>query len=141
MRYRLLLEFECDGLAEMPTILSDLAARLEGVPVVLYDLRRADTRSVMESVADAPSEADVVRYFKEISLPPGVNAFDEAMRFYNFNKASGWKRAFEWKALARAWVARIRVGSTPPSSAQSFDVDEFFEAAVAASMKNENLGG
>jgi len=134
MRYRLILEFECAGLAGMPEILSDLSGRLEGIPVVFVDLRRADVRSVMEAVADAPSEADVVRYFRELPLPPGVNAFDEAMKFYHFNKASGWKRAYEWQALARAWVARIRVDG----KAQSFDVDEFFYAALAASEKKGN---
>jgi hypothetical protein len=134
MRYRLILEFDCAGLAGIPEILSDISARLEGIPVLFIDLRRADaTRSVMEAVADAPCETDVVCYFKELPLPRGVNSFDEAMRFYNFNKAQGWKRAYEWRALARAWVARIRVDG----KAQSFDVDEFFDAAVAASMKSE----
>ena len=131
MRYRMILEFECGGLVSMPEILSDISGRLEGFPVVFMDLRRADMRSVMEVIADAPSEADVVRCFEELPLPPGVNAFDEAMKFYNFNKASGWKRAYEWKALTRAWVARIRVDG----KAQSFDVDEFFSAALAAAEK------
>lgn len=134
MRYRMILEFECAGLAGMPEILSDISGRLEGLPVLFIDLRRADAaQSVMMAVADAPSEADVVRFFKALPLPPGVNAFDEAMKFYNFNKAQGWKRAYEWRALARAWVARIRVDG----KAQSFDVDEFFSAALKKSYEKQ----
>lgn len=134
MRYRLVLEFECKGLCGMPEILSDLSGRLAGYPVVFVDLRRADaSRSVAEAVCDAPSEAEVIRFFEALPLPPGANASGEAMKFYNFNKAQGWKRAYEWKTLARAWAARVRVDG----KAQSFDVDEFFDAAVAASMKNE----
>lgn len=137
MRYRLILEFDCEGLCGMPALLSDLSARLKGVPVVLYDLRRVDARAAKGEATGVPSEDEVARFFKELPLPPGVNSFDEATKFFNFNKARGWKRAYEWQALARAWVAQIRTDG----KAQSFDVDEFFGAAVAASMKNENFGG
>ena len=136
-RYRLVLEFDCDGLCEMPALLSDLSARLAGVPVVLCDLRQAD----VQVAGGAPDRADVERYFRELSLPRGADAAHEAARFYAYNEASGWRRASEWKALACAWAARIRVCGAPTASAPSFDVDEFFSAALEASMKNENFGG
>ena len=137
MRYRLILEFDCAGLAGMPEILSDISARLEGVPVLFVDLSRADAaRSTAEAVAGVPSEDEVARFFEGLSLPAGVSAREEATKFYAFNRAQGWKRAYEWKSLARAWVARIRVDG----KAQSFDVDEFFDAALAASMKNAKGG-
>jgi hypothetical protein len=136
MKYRLLLEFECDGLAGVPAILSDITVRLDGVPVALLDLRQAD----VQVVGGAPDRADVERYFRELSLPRGADAAHEAARFYAYNEASGWRRASEWKALACAWAARIRVCGAPTASAPSFDVDEFFDAALAASMKNAKGG-
>lgn len=138
MKYRVCFECELEGLDDISAALAKVSERLRGLPVSLIDIRRAEmSGSVMvPHGTPPPSEADVVCYFKELPLPQGVNSFDEAMRFYNFNKAQGWKRAYEWRALARAWVARIRVDG----KAQSFDVDEFFDAAVAASMKNTKGG-
>lgn len=133
-KYRILLEAECTELEDVSGVLAELSRRLSGLGVTLIDIQKQYARgSVMRAAADAPSEAAVVHYFKELPLPCGVNAFDEAMKFYNYNKALGWKRAFEWQALARAWVAHIQADGKAPS----FDVDEFFSAAVAAAMKNE----
>jgi len=133
MRYKILLEAECAGLEDVSAVLEELSRRLSGLGISLIDIQKQYARgSVMRAVAaDAPSEADVVHYFKELPLPCGINAFDEAMKFYNYNKALGWKRAFEWQALARAWVAHIQADG----KAQSFDVDEFFSAALKASEK------
>lgn len=132
MRYKISLEAECAGFEDVSAVLEELSGRLSGLGVSLIDIRKEySCGSVMRAAADAPSEAEVVRYFRELPLPHGVNAFDEAMKFYNYNKALGWKRAFEWQALARAWVAHIQADG----KAQSFDVDEFFSAALAASEK------
>ena len=134
MKYKIILEAELENMKDVAAVLMEVSARLSGdnMKVALLEVCGAPSSS---SAGGAPTCGEVEAYFGTLVLPRGVSARDEALKFYSYNKAAGWKYAAAWQKLARDWVARIRVDD----AASSFVVDEFFAAALENSMKQTGV--
>ena len=134
MKYKIILEAELEDIKDAAAVLTEISARLSGgnMKVALLDVC---TSSPISDGVRAPKASEVAAYFGTLPLPRGASAHDEAMRFYSYNASSGWKYAAIWQKLARDWVAHIRTDG----AATSFDVDEFFGAALENSMKQKGV--
>lgn len=135
MKYKIILEAEFESIKDAAAVLTDISARLPGGGMKAALLDVCSCPAAAEAASGAPTKAEVERYFFSLTMPAGVSAQDEAMRFYSYNASSGWKYAAIWQKLARDWVARIRVSG----KATSFDADEFFNAALKNSYNKEEI--